>query len=67
MMCLVTFNKFNEKILINRLRQIKSIHIFGVPDTSVIAIGSKDFDIYRLHDALNKKGWNLNGLQFPPG
>ncbi|XP_063703316.1 sphingosine-1-phosphate lyase isoform X2 [Culicoides brevitarsis] len=55
------------KYIENGLRKIKNIYIFGVPDTSVIAFGSKDFDIYRLSDALNKKGWNLNGLQFPPG
>ncbi|CAG7824655.1 unnamed protein product, partial [Allacma fusca] len=31
------------------------------------AIGSDVFDIYRLADILNNKGWNLNNLQFPSG
>lgn len=35
--------------------------------TSVVAIGSKDFDIFRLADGLNQKGWNINTLQYPSG
>jgi sphinganine-1-phosphate aldolase len=50
-----------------KLRTIKGLFIFGTPATSVVAIGSTDFDIYRLSDGLNKKGWNLNTLQFPSG
>lgn len=53
--------------LIYRLRAMKGIFIFGNPMTSVIAIGSNTFNIYRLSDALNSKGWNLNILQFPNG
>lgn len=49
------------------MRQIKGIFVFGTPATSVIGIGSKDFDIFRLSDALCKLGWNLNALQFPSG
>jgi sphinganine-1-phosphate aldolase len=33
----------------------------------VVALGSNDFDIYRLGSALNTLGWNLNVLQFPSG
>jgi len=51
----------------DRLRKIDGIFIFGTPATSVIAIGSKTFDIFRLSDAINSKGWNLNILQFPSG
>lgn len=49
------------------LRKIKNIYIFGTPATSVVAIGSKDFDIFRLSAELNSLGWNLNSLQFPSG
>lgn len=49
------------------LRDIKSLYIFGQPGTSVIAIGSCVFDIYRLSASLIKSGWNLNILQFPSG
>lgn len=50
-----------------KLRKIDGIFIFGTPATSVVAIGSKTFDIYRLSDGMNKSGWNLNVLQFPSG
>lgn len=49
------------------LRKIKNIFIFGTPATSVVAIGSKDFDIFRLSAEVNSLGWNLNSLQFPSG
>jgi len=49
------------------LRKLKGIYIFGTPATSVIALGSNDFDILRLSDALCNLGWNLNTLQFPSG
>lgn len=49
------------------LRKIDNIYIFGTPATSVVAIGSKEFDIFRLSAELNGLGWNLNSLQFPSG
>jgi len=56
------------KIIIEeQLRSMNGIFIFGNPTTSVLAIGSNIFNIYRLSDALNSKGWNLNTLQFPIG
>ncbi|XP_062535950.1 sphingosine-1-phosphate lyase [Armigeres subalbatus] len=50
-----------------QLRTIDNIFIFGTPATSVVAIGSKDFDIFRLSAELSTLGWNLNSLQFPSG
>ncbi|KAH8375338.1 hypothetical protein KR200_009755 [Drosophila serrata] len=49
------------------VRDIDGIFIFGKPATSVIALGSNVFDIFRLSDSLCKLGWNLNALQFPSG
>lgn len=49
------------------LRKIDHIYIFGTPATSVVAIGSNEFDIFRLSSELNGLGWNLNSLQFPSG
>lgn len=49
------------------LRKINGIFLFGTPATSVIAIGSKEFDIFLLAGALSGLGWNLNNLQFPSG
>lgn len=50
-----------------KLRDLEDIFVFGTPATSVIAFGSKVFDIFRLMDALDQKGWSLNALQFPSG
>nr|CAD7461085.1 unnamed protein product [Timema tahoe] len=55
------------KLIDKRLREIDGLFIFGSPATSVIAIGSKVFHIYRLSDALTTRGWNLNPLQYPEG
>ena len=52
--------------IIAELRKVPGIYILGSPKVSVVAIGSKDFDIFRLFSAMKKKGWNLNGLQYPP-
>lgn len=49
------------------MRKLDGIFIFGIPATSVIALGSNKFNIYRLSEVLNSKGWNLNTLQFPCG
>lgn len=49
------------------LRKLPGIYVFGQPATSVIALGSKELDIFGLSDALCKLGWNLNPLQFPSG
>lgn len=47
------------------LNKIPGIYILGAPKLSVIALGSKDFNIYCLSGALTSRGWNLNSLQFP--
>lgn len=49
------------------LRKIDGLFIFGKPATTVIALGSKKFDVFKLADKLHKKGWSLNALQFPSG
>lgn len=56
-----------SKYIEREVRKINGIYVFGTPVTSVVAMGSNDFDIFRLSDALCKKGWNLNNLQFPSG
>ncbi|XP_076332013.1 sphingosine-1-phosphate lyase [Tachypleus tridentatus] len=55
------------RFLTERLQEIPGIFVYGKPLMSVVAIGSKEFNIYRLSSALTKKGWNLNILQFPKG
>ncbi|XP_059049718.1 sphingosine-1-phosphate lyase [Achroia grisella] len=60
---ILTTTKFVEA----ELRKVDGIFIFGKPATTVIAFGSKEFDIFKLADYLHKKGWSLNALQFPSG
>ncbi|XP_044515031.1 sphingosine-1-phosphate lyase 1 [Gracilinanus agilis] len=53
------------RFLKSELEKIKGIFVFGNPQLSVIALGSRDFDIFRLSNLMTAKGWNLNILQFP--
>ncbi|XP_027714151.1 sphingosine-1-phosphate lyase 1 isoform X1 [Vombatus ursinus] len=53
------------RFLKSELEKIKGIFVFGNPQVSVIALGSHDFDIFRLSNLMTAKGWNLNILQFP--
>ncbi|EDV22663.1 uncharacterized protein TRIADDRAFT_28705 [Trichoplax adhaerens] len=50
----------------DRIKEVDGLYVLGDPKLSVIAIGSKDFDIYQLNQLMSDKGWNLNALQFPP-
>ena len=50
----------------SRLRKIPELEIIGDSQVSVVAFGSKKFNIFRLSDALAEIGWSLNPLQFPP-
>jgi len=47
------------------INKIPALHIVGESHSSVVAFGSKNFDIYKLGEALGKRGWNLNNLQNP--
>lgn len=55
--------------MFRRLEKIPELKMLGRVDTSIVAFGSSNssFSIYRLQEAMSKRGWNLNPLQFPPG
>ena len=61
--CIVEIRESIER----EVRTIPDLFVFGYPQLSVLAIGSNTLDIYRVSDALSKKGWHLNNLQFPAG
>jgi len=44
------------------LKNILGLYVMGKP---VVAVSSKDFNIYRLGNEVTKKGWHLNDLQKP--
>ncbi|CAB0036915.1 unnamed protein product [Trichogramma brassicae] len=56
---------YTARYIEKELRKLQGIYVMGKPATSVIAVASDDFNIFRLSEALNKRGWNLNTLQFP--
>ncbi|XP_063824365.1 sphingosine-1-phosphate lyase isoform X1 [Ostrinia nubilalis] len=60
---IITTTRYVEQ----ELRKVEGIFIYGKPATSVIAFGSKRFDIFKLAELLHKKGWSMNALQFPSG
>ena len=47
------------------VRAIPGLQIVGVPEVSVVAFDSDQFNIYSLSDAMKGRGWALNALQFP--
>lgn len=49
------------------LRNVPGLYVMGKPELSVVAVGSRDFNIYRLTSEMKKKGWHLCDLQKPPG
>jgi sphinganine-1-phosphate aldolase len=49
----------------NGIREISELKILGDP-LWVIAFASETLDIYKVMDAMTKRGWSLNGLHRPP-
>lgn len=47
------------------IESIPELHVLGDP-LWVIAFASEELDIYRILDAMTKRGWSLNGLHRPP-
>ena len=54
------------KKLINGIEQIPELYILGTPDMSVYSFTSDKFHIYNLADAMERRGWHLDRMQFPP-
>lgn len=44
---------------------IPGLKIVGIPEVSVVAFSSDEFNIYGLSDMMKERGWGLNSLQFP--
>jgi hypothetical protein len=47
------------------IAEIESLEIIGNPLMSVLAFTSRQGNIFNIGDALQKKGWHLDRLQFP--
>jgi glutamate/tyrosine decarboxylase-like PLP-dependent enzyme len=48
------------------VRATPGLKILGDPDVSLFAVGSDEFDIYVLSEALGKRGWYPDRQQLPP-
>lgn len=56
--------------LVEGLEKIPGIRVLGKPDSCLVAFGAKDpkaIDIYKVNDAMTKRGWHLASLQRPAG
>ena len=52
------------------IKGIKEIKLLGKPDSSVVAWAAEDpksLDIFKVNDAMSKRGWHLSALQRPAG
>ena len=47
------------------VESIPGLYVLGDP-LWVIAFASDEVNIYQVMDAMTRRGWSLNGLQFPP-
>ena len=54
------------KKLIHGIEQIPELYILGKPNMSLYSFTSDKFHIYSLADAMQKRGWHLDRMQFPP-
>jgi glutamate/tyrosine decarboxylase-like PLP-dependent enzyme len=45
---------------------IKGVHILGNPAMSILALASRDLNIYEVADELTVRGWHLDRQQSPP-
>jgi len=54
------------KKIIDGIEQIPELYILGKPDMSVYSFSSDKFHVYNLADAMERRGWHLDRMQFPP-
>ncbi|KAL6063333.1 Sphingosine-1-phosphate lyase 1 [Balamuthia mandrillaris] len=55
----------NTRKIATGIKSIPGLKLLGEPLVSVVAFTSDHFDIYRLGEEMNHRGWNLNNLQYP--
>jgi glutamate/tyrosine decarboxylase-like PLP-dependent enzyme len=52
-------------VIRNAIEGIPDLYVLG-NSLFVIAFTSRSYDIYKVMDAMTRRGWNLNGLHKPP-
>ncbi len=54
------------RALIHGINRIPGLEVWGEPDMSVLAFGSRTLDIYAVADGMSAKGWYVNRQAVPP-
>ncbi|MEX2247619.1 MAG: aspartate aminotransferase family protein [Dehalococcoidia bacterium] len=54
------------KRLLDGIERIDGIHVWGEPEMSVFAVGSRDQDVFAVGDAMHAKGWFFDRQETPP-
>ncbi len=54
------------RTLVAGIEKVPGLRLVARPDMSVIAFTSDSFDVYRLADAMDARGWHLDRQQRPP-
>jgi glutamate/tyrosine decarboxylase-like PLP-dependent enzyme len=52
--------------LIDGVRRIDGIHVWGEPEMSVVALGSQSLNIHAVGDVLNERRWHFDRQDGPP-
>jgi glutamate/tyrosine decarboxylase-like PLP-dependent enzyme len=56
-----------KKVLIQGIRRIDGLQIFGDPELGIITFGSKEIDIFAVAEAMNDRKWFIARTTEPPG
>jgi len=52
--------------LIDGVNAMDGVHVWGEPDMTVAAIGSREHDVFAIGDVLNQRGWHFDRQDNPP-
>jgi len=52
--------------LIDGVNATPGVHVWGEPDMTVAAIGSREHDVFAIGDVLNQRGWHFDRQSGPP-
>jgi len=56
-----------REYVLSEINKIPELFIYGLPELSIIGIGSKKINIYVLSERLKIKKWDINNIQNPDG
>ena len=51
--------------LIDGVRVMDGVHVWGEPDMTVVALGSEEHDIFAVGDRLTERGWHFDRQEHP--